>query len=454
MQSIEMAFTKRRKVTFFCVVMVLLLVAGCAFAILRLHLRSKLDSRIEAIRTAGYPVTCAELDEWYSIPEDAQNAAYTIEEAFSFYKKWDEKRSKSLPLLSGEEPTPRTKSLSAEMRTQMAAYIVDNSKALELLHAGAAIESSRYPITLSAGLATLLPHLADIREATQLLRIEGILHAENGDGQSAMRSAISGFGIARSLAREPVVASQLVRARCQALAISTVEQIVSRTELTDGQLAELAECVRDSERICGMFRAFVGERCVGLSLLDNPHSPGSRILPGLPFSPLLELYGTVGLTGADTAIYLELMDAYIKGAGLALHERQEAVEAIDVELKSIPRTRILVRKIAPPLSKATKVDMSTIAHLRTARIAIAMQRYRLAADRLPDKLTDLVPEYLDSVPEDPFDGSEMRYKKLDPGFVIYSIGEDLSDDDGKERPSKTTKGGKPVKWDVTFIVER
>jgi hypothetical protein len=49
---------------------------------------------------------------------------------------------------------------------------------------------------------------------------------------------------------------------------------------------------------------------------------------------------------------------------------------------------------------------------------------------------------------DPFDGNEMRYKKLDTGFVVYSIGEDLSDDDGKEK-TKESKN-----WDMTFIVER
>ncbi|UCE46244.1 MAG: hypothetical protein JSW47_11535, partial [Phycisphaerales bacterium] len=86
--------------------------------------------------------------------------------------------------------------------------------------------------------------------------------------------------------------------------------------------------------------------------------------------------------------------------------------------------------------------------------ALAIQRYRLATARLPGRLADLVPAYLDAVPRDPFDGNELRYKKLDPGFVVYSIGDDLSDDGGKEKPSKTMRDGKAVKWDVTFIVER
>ena len=42
--------------------------------------------------------------------------------------------------------------------------------------------------------------------------------------------------------------------------------------------------------------------------------------------------------------------------------------------------------------------------------------------------------------------------KLESGFVVYSIGEDLNDDGGKEKP--TGKKKKDETWDVTFIIER
>ena len=71
MQDNETTPRKRRRVTVFRVIMVVALVAGCAFAIFRLSLRSKLNARIDAIRAAGYPVTWAELDKWYTIPEGA-----------------------------------------------------------------------------------------------------------------------------------------------------------------------------------------------------------------------------------------------------------------------------------------------------------------------------------------------------------------------------------------------
>jgi hypothetical protein len=106
----------------------------------------------------------------------------------------------------------------------------------------------------------------------------------------------------------------------------------------------------------------------------------------------------------------------------------------------------------PALARIITIDTRNIAQLLTARVALAIERYRLAAEKLPDSLAELVPAYLDAVPTDPFDGNDLRYKKLDTGFIVYSIGEDLIDDSGKERP--TGKKKKDETWDVTFIVER
>jgi hypothetical protein len=191
---------------------------------------------------------------------------------------------------------------------------------------------------------------------------------------------------------------------------------------------------------------------MGLSFFKDPGSMNPDIISGIPFQPLIELYKAIGLADSDAIIYLDIMDGYIKSAQLPLHKRQEAVNAIDTRLQSTSQIHILLHAIMPALSRITTINLRNIAQLRTARLALAIERYRLAAGRLPEALTELVPSYLDAVPADPFDGKEMRYKKLETGFVVYSIGEDLSDDGGKEKPPRRTK--ESPNWDVTFIVER
>lgn len=446
---------KRRRIKFSYVLIALLLAGVAAFAIFRINTRFKLKARIEAIYAAGYPVTCDELDQWYKIPPDAENAAPVIEEGIAFLHEWKGDRAKSLPLVGKAELPGRTEPLPAEMKSVIAQYIADNNEALEFFHEAAEIEFCRYPIDLTAGWNALAPYLSEMRKAVRLLELEAVLHAENGDGQSAIRSAISGFGIVRSLAREPLTISQLVRASCQNSAISAVEQVVNRTDLTDDQLLELIECVRESERISDISRAFVGERCSGLSIFRMPEAVGPSALGGSGplYRAVMALYNGVGLAEAEAVIYLDLMDGYMKAIQLPLHERREAAKAVEARLQATSKAHVLLHEIMPALARVTTIEMRSTACLRAAEVGLAIQRYRLAAGALPGQLADLVPAYLETVPKDPFDGNDLRYKKLDAGFVVYSVGEDLSDDGGKEKPRKT-RGQTLPNWDVTFIVER
>jgi len=450
---------KRRRLKVSHVLIILLLVGAGAFVFFRLSLKSKLQAKIDAIAAAGYPVTCAELDKWYTIPENAENAAYMIIEAFGAFKKWDKDKSESLPVVGQAELPARREPMDEEMKALITQYVADNNEALKLLHASAAIENYRYPVGLNAGFEIKLPYLNEMRKASFLLKLEAVLHTENRDGKSAIRSAKSIFVIARSLAKEPVMIVQLARVAHQRFAVTTIEYCVNRIELADEQLVELIECVHNAERISDMTCAFIGERCMGLSFFKSPESMNPDIIDGIPVRPVLELYKAVGLADADAMIYLDIMDKYIKAAQLPPHKRQEVVKAIGTRLQSTSQIHILLHAIMPPLSSIIPIESSiisielrTIAYLRTARTALAVLRYRLAAGRLPDVLTDLVPIYLDAVPIDPFDGNELRYKKLDTGFVVYSIGEDLSDDGGTEKPPRRTK--ESPNWDVTFIVER
>jgi len=86
-------------------------------------------------------------------------------------------------------------------------------------------------------------------------------------------------------------------------------------------------------------------------------------------------------------------------------------------------------------------------------MVLAIQRYRLATGNLPHILGDLIPTYLDTIPKDPFDGKDLRYKKLDIGFIVYSVGEDGHDDGGPERPPSGQRRNDSSTYDITFIIQ-
>lgn len=63
------------------------------------------------------------------------------------------------------------------------------------------------------------------------------------------------------------------------------------------------------------------------------------------------------------------------------------------------------------------------------QVFIASKAYKLDNGTYPASLNDLVPEYLQTVPVDPFDGKKLRY--LPETQTIYSVGENFSDEGGK-----------------------
>jgi hypothetical protein len=394
------------------------------------------------------------LNDWYSIPKGVDNAADVLMDAFSYYCEWDaeDEKQKLLPIVGPASLPARTQPLSDEMRKTITEYLAENQKTLTLLHKGAAIRRCRYPVDLTKGLRTLAPYLPEIRRGAFVLELEAILNAENSEPNLAVQSITSVFGLARSLSKEPLLVSQLVRIACNAIGVRSLERVVNRIVLTDTQLRHLSQILANAQDLSAMSRAFAGERCMGIDVFQR------RLSETLPFfghsaglsTYLLVLCQAAGLGDVDTLVYLNLMAGYVEANQLPLHQRKKAAEAIEARLKSTSKIHVLLHIFKPPASRVTTVDIRAIAQLRTAQLVLAIERYRLTTGGFPGNLADLVPTYIDAIPKDPFDGKDLRCKELDTGYVVYSVGEDLTDDGGKEQQSKIRK----MPTDVTFIVER
>jgi len=113
------------------------------------------------------------------------------------------------------------------------------------------------------------------------------------------------------------------------------------------------------------------------------------------------------------------------------------------ELKKAQKEKgLLSNLLVPALFRAFVVQARSDALLGTAEIGIANRIYKIKHGKYVDNIHQLSPEILSSLPLDPFTGKNYIYKKKDKGFIVYSVGEDLKDDDGVEK-----KGLKPdIVW--------
>ena len=79
--------------------------------------------------------------------------------------------------------------------------------------------------------------------------------------------------------------------------------------------------------------------------------------------------------------------------------------------------------------RAQRLD--TLVHLRLLLVKLAVGGYAAEHGTPPERLADLVPAYLASVPTDPFDGQPLRYRRDGSGYRCWSVGPDGRDDQGK-----------------------
>jgi hypothetical protein len=72
--------------------------------------------------------------------------------------------------------------------------------------------------------------------------------------------------------------------------------------------------------------------------------------------------------------------------------------------------------------------------LNLARVACALEEYRLSTGSLPEQLDALWPEYIHVLPHDLVGGGALVYKRSSPTeFLLYSLGWNGEDDQGASR---------------------
>ena len=425
------------------------------FVLFHVSGRLKLNKRVQALRTNGYPVTLEELDRSHRIPEGEKNAAGVYLAAFSHYKKWDGDAMDAVPIV-GKTELPRTEPLDAPARQMAERFLSDNEQTLSLLHEAASIEHCRYPDDFAKESDPKASWSVDMRAAVQLLGLEALIASEDKDTDKFLDSIRASLALARSV-DGPLMMHRLTHVSLRAYTYRSIERVINRIPLTDEQLLRLSAEVKASDSSEGFRRALLAEQCLGLHTFIAPLPEVSNQLGEeqkglfrvLIFSRML------GLNSKDALSYIDLMQESIDALESPDPDRLEAFEAVQESVRSGKQGGVVSRLLWPALARTLEIDIRCLAHARATQTALAVERYRLAEGRVPQSLDNLVPAYMEAVPADPFDGQDMRYRVRKIGFVVYSVGEDRSDDGGAERDTRRRDpSGEPAPWDVTFIVER
>jgi hypothetical protein len=309
----------------------------------------------------------------------------------------------------------------------------------ELREAAATRPKSRFPIEYSyePPSGVLLPHLSPVRGITSVCDIRAVAELETHHTDKAFADLQLGFRMSDSIRDEPFLIDHLVRIGTLNLTLQGIREGLARHAWSDSQLAEFGTNLASLDLLSEYGHAMRGERLLGIRNLDYfrrhgfksvlSEGPSSEV-PAFNWIPSGWYYQNMLITGEYYRDYiLASVDAsnrtVIPSLGGTMGESLGALQTTPYNFYA--------KLLLPAFIKASQRTAHAQTTIDEARIACALERYRLQHNDLPDSLGALTPQFISKIPNDLFDGKPLRYKKNPDGtYLLYSIGWNEIDDGG------------------------
>jgi hypothetical protein len=341
--------------------------------------------------------------------------------------------------------------MNDELQKQVGAALGKASAAVTVARKVAEMPRGRYVVIGSSNRGRYwLPHVQEAHDIAWLLQLDALRRADAGDIDGAFTSCRAILNVGRSIGDEPIAVSQMARAGCQRLSIRSLERALAQGEASASALEAVQHLLEDEDEQPLMLMAARAERAFIHQILEvlearklDRTSWGLRSRTG---SYQVDDVLDSGKARSCHAEYLRYLTEFVEIAKLPPEQQVEGLRNFDrTPPLNVPPFLAGITE-GGDLKKMASHFRHRLAFLRCAVEAVAIERYRLAIHHWPERLEDLVPQYLGKVPTAPFDGQPLRYRRLADGVIIYTVGEDQQDDGGQR---VLIRAGKPDR-DIGF----
>jgi hypothetical protein len=289
----------------------------------------------------------------------------------------------------------------------------------------------------------LAPYLAQWKQLAQVAELRENVLLHNGQDKEAFDRILDHVRLGQQMqnAHGPLI-DYLVGTAVRIMGLSQMQHWTGKTHLTPNQLKDYVRQLglNPDEEGAAFANTIKAEYQFQVEMLDamrqgkitnsdasDYHPHPSRLLPLFNFSQTKALYAEEDLKLVQAAPHhfneAKLPDVYSRPSLAGMVLSGNGIGQI-LYYMTMPA-------IIPSLATKSKCDTQ----LQATRTILALRAYQLTHGKLPPDLNALVPEFLDAVPVDDFDGQPMRYsaeKKM-----VYSVGKNLKDDGGDDQSSPT-----------------
>lgn len=298
-----------------------------------------------------------------------------------------------------------------------------------------------HPSLTRPGISILLPHLGSARAMARLNTAWMGWAIREQDYTQADILLRSNLNLAYASSAEPSLIAHLVGVAVEALTLGRLLDTHLRSPLPPEFARQAAASIAAAPRPDWSY-CVQGERLMGLDSIDWLYTKGSlrdlnpemsRIEAAAARALWAKREDSLALYDRIMNNITEVFDADPAKAALAFERIAEEDKKFE---DPVYKARFSIAgMLMPAMNRAIQVERSARTLRNAAQTVLAIAVYQSEHDgSAPATLDDLVPKYLPALPIDWDSPSRepLRYRRTDaaPGFVLYSVGRDGTDNGG------------------------
>jgi hypothetical protein len=338
---------------------------------------------------------------------------------------------------------------------------------IEELRRTSRLPHSRFPIGYADAnpASILLPHLAPFKGCAMTVQLRALAELQAGQAEKALDDIELTLRLTASIRTEPILISHLVRMAMLNIMLQPVWEGLGDQRWTDAQLAALETDLGKLDFLADYQLAMRCERAFDVGILD--YLRDTRNLDSVPVGagtdsqfqfpvPLVRVAPSGWFEQNKVACCRMNFDLLVPIVNLETRIASPATEAR--AMKAWNEFRVTPYNwsaglLLPALTRCS----GRFAHAQTAadlaRIACALERYRLAQGNFPETLDVLAPQLLEKLPHDLISGQPLKYRRTDDGqFVLYSVGWNGTDDGGKVGLTKQKEASGKIRGELGLSI--
>jgi hypothetical protein len=307
---------------------------------------------------------------------------------------------------------------------------------------------ARLPLNYAAGfddVGTWIPWLASTKRCAQFLQLRTLAELDAGQSGAALADVKLLLRLTDTLRNQPFFITHLVRIAIMAdPTLQPVYEGLARHRWNDAQLTELENALAAEDFLRDFEFALRGERTCAIDTFERQRLTRQMESGLVAMDGNKEMVVTNSLRWMPSAYFYQNELAFARMYDTSvlpvvdLTNRTVSVAAYLAADESMTKQgnhwflyTMQARMLFPALGKSVLKFASIQADVDLARVACALERYRLARGEYPATLDVLAPGYITDLPHDIISGQPLHYRRTDDGqYVLYSVGWNEKDDGG------------------------